>query len=344
MSGQPPAGPDRLPPDERAVLQLLLQQGSTYDKIAQLLSMDRAAVRARALSAVDALAPPADIPLQQRALITDYLLGQLPEAMHPGIRRRLSTSSQESAWARAAWTELAPISRRPGPEIPTPARGESPTGTAAGERAGRITPVSAGALPDPTIRRSDNGRAPVRRNTLRLTRSRVDAIWRVTVIVGVGVALILLVTAHPRHHSSPRSVGQTVNPTRTSATRASHSSSVRVLAKIRLTSPEPRAKSVGLADVLAKGSLRALAIVAQHVPPNTNHPPNAYAVWLYNSPSDATLLGFVSPGVKKNGELSTAGGVSGSSSRYRYILITLETRSNPKRPGKVVLEGQLRGL
>ena len=48
---------DTLPPDQRAVLQLVLQRGRSYDDIAKLLSIDRAAVRERALRALDALGP-----------------------------------------------------------------------------------------------------------------------------------------------------------------------------------------------------------------------------------------------------------------------------------------------
>ena len=48
---------DHLPADQRAVLELVLQRGRNYDQIATLLSVDRAGVRQRALSAFDALAP-----------------------------------------------------------------------------------------------------------------------------------------------------------------------------------------------------------------------------------------------------------------------------------------------
>ena len=40
---------DSLPADQRAVLQLVLRRGRSYDEIARLLSIDRAAVRERAL-------------------------------------------------------------------------------------------------------------------------------------------------------------------------------------------------------------------------------------------------------------------------------------------------------
>jgi hypothetical protein len=76
---------DSLPPDQRAVLQMVLQRGRNYDEIAGMLSIDRAAVRERALSALDALGPGTRVPAERRALITDYLLGQLP----PGAGRRL---------------------------------------------------------------------------------------------------------------------------------------------------------------------------------------------------------------------------------------------------------------
>ena len=72
---------DSIAPDQRAVLQLVLQRGRSYDEIAQLLSIDRAAVRQRALAAFDALGPQTGVDEQRRALITDYLLGQLPPAV-----------------------------------------------------------------------------------------------------------------------------------------------------------------------------------------------------------------------------------------------------------------------
>ena len=44
---------DSLPADQRAVLQLVVQRRQSYDDIARLLSIDRAAVRRRPLSALD---------------------------------------------------------------------------------------------------------------------------------------------------------------------------------------------------------------------------------------------------------------------------------------------------
>src|SRR5581483_3559712 len=51
----PMASLDSLPPDQRAVLQMVLQRGRSYDDIAEMLSIDRASVRRRALEAFDEL-------------------------------------------------------------------------------------------------------------------------------------------------------------------------------------------------------------------------------------------------------------------------------------------------
>src|ERR1700688_2598583 len=91
---------DSLPADQRAVLQLVLQRGRSYDQIADLLSIDRAAVRQRALQALDSIGPQTRVPPERRALITDYLLGQLPGGVSGDTRERLAESASERAWAR----------------------------------------------------------------------------------------------------------------------------------------------------------------------------------------------------------------------------------------------------
>ncbi len=119
---------DSLPEDQRAVLSLVLQRGRGYDEIARMLSIDRAAVRERALAAFDALGPQNSIPDQRRALITDYLLGQLPPPVAAETRDRLAASASERAWTRVVASELSPLASQPLPEIPS---GASPSGASA---------------------------------------------------------------------------------------------------------------------------------------------------------------------------------------------------------------------
>jgi hypothetical protein len=118
---------ERLPADQRAVLALVLQRGRSYDQIAELLAIDRAAVRDRALAALDALGPSESrVAPERRALITDYLLGQLPDRVRDDVRTRLATTPSERAWARVLAGELAPLATNPLPEIPAPAAASAP--------------------------------------------------------------------------------------------------------------------------------------------------------------------------------------------------------------------------
>ena len=82
-------------------------------------------------------------------------------------------------------------------------------------------------------------------------------------------------------------------------------------------------------------------IEAPGVAPNSH---NAYAVWLSNTPTDSTRVGFVNQGVGKNGRLQTGGALPANAAHYKDVLLTLETQSSPKTPGTVILGGQLKGL
>jgi hypothetical protein len=131
--------------------------------------------------------------------------------------------------------------------------------------------------------------------------------------------------------------------TRAAATPPTSTNS-QVLAQINLKSPAGGSKPLGVAEVLRQQGKVGVAIVAQGLSANAKSPPNAYAVWLYNSPADSHILGFVNPPVGNNGRLQTAGGFPTNASHFHQLLITLETQSNPKTPGTIVLQGQLVGV
>ena len=116
---------DNLPPDQRAVLELVLERGRTYDEIAQLLSIDRAGVRERALAALDALGPQTRVPAERRGLITDYLLGALPPSVADEVRSRLAELGQRArVGAGRGLRAPARLAKDPLPEIPVEARPE----------------------------------------------------------------------------------------------------------------------------------------------------------------------------------------------------------------------------
>jgi hypothetical protein len=109
--------------------------------------------------------------------------------------------------------------------------------------------------------------------------------------------------------------------------------------QINLRSPYPRRSAIGIAEIVRNGKQYAVGIVAQGLTPSTAS--TAYAVWLYNSPTDAVRLGYVQPRVGQSGRLQTAGGLPANAFKYRELLITLERPADhPSRPGHLILEGR----
>jgi hypothetical protein len=343
---------DSLPADQRAVLQLVLQRGRSYEDIAKLLSIDRAAVRQRALAALDALGPRTGLPDDRRAMITDYLLGQLPPDERDQVRGRLAQSPGERGWARVLASELEPLAEGSLPEIPvdgesdyerspafapSPApASEPPTTTGPPAAAGAAEGGAGGG--EPPGQRPDGGLSSSRRGGLILIGGVV------AVVVAVVLVLILSGGKSNSNHSASTAASASHTASTASASSTTSSTAARVVAQINLTPRAAGSKAAGIAEVLKEGANNGIAIVAQHVPPNTTKPPNAYAVWLYNSPTDAKILGFVNPGVGQNGRLSTAGGLPTNASHFKQLVVTVETQANPKTPGTILLQGTLTGI
>ncbi len=156
------------------------------------------------------------------------------------------------------------------------------------------------------------------------------------------VAIILLSSGSSK--PKPATAASTPPPASTTSASGSSTTPPKVVAQINLTPPAAGSKAAGIAEVLKQGASNGIAIVAQNVVPNTTKPPNAYAVWLYNSPADAHLLGFVNPGVGANGRLSTAGALPINAVHFKQLIISLENKASPKAPGTIILHGTLTGL
>ncbi|MGH2869461.1 MAG: RNA polymerase sigma factor [Solirubrobacteraceae bacterium] len=395
---------DNLPADQRAVLQLVLQRGRSYDQIATLLSIDRGAVRARALSAFDALGPQTGVPDDRREVIADYLLGQLEPETAAQARESIAGSPSERAWARVVASELAPLageqlpeipaapspSAEPAPEAPaSPAPGPSWSEPPVEPAPDSMPPPPEPIAPPPAAEASaadaaDAAERESRRSRRRERRERKPkepaahepaapepkvpvgdgadgrssmlggtVLIALTIVIVAVVAFILLSSggsSNPKPSATATTPNAAASGTTTAsgsgATSASGSSTTpaKVIAQINLTPTASGSKSAGIAEVLKEGANHGIAIVAQNVTPNTTKPPNAYAVWLYNSATDAHLLGFVNPPVGANGRLSTAGALPTNAVHYKQLIVTLESKGSPTAPGKIILQGTLTGL
>jgi hypothetical protein len=138
--------------------------------------------------------------------------------------------------------------------------------------------------------------------------------------------------ATAQHASTPTPAPRTLSRAKTATSPG----------KVNLSSPSGSKTTAALAEVLKQGNNASIAIVGHGLPANTKH--NAYAVWLYNTPGDAVRLGFVNPGVGKNGHLATTGPLPTNAAHFKQLLITVETTTNPQQPGPIILRGNLTGV
>lgn len=327
--------PDRLPGDQRAVLQLVLGQRRGYAEIAGMLSIAPEQVRGRAHAALDALGPPAAVSDAERGRLADYLLGQLTPDAVGAVRDSLAASPAQRAWARAVSAELRPLASRPLPDIDGV---EQAADAPAADRPGADAP--------PRAADADAGTDAAPRS------SRTGGIVLLSLVAAAAIAAIVIFVVKPaggaHHADSPDGARASATADSPSGGSSSHtttaSQSARIVGQINLSPPAGGTKTTGAALVLSQGALKGLGIEAVHVPPNTTKPHTAYAVWLYNSPSDAKRLGYVNPPVSKNGKLDASARLPANAAHYRLLIITVQTERGGRassKPGPVVLEGKL---
>jgi hypothetical protein len=165
-------------------------------------------------------------------------------------------------------------------------------------------------------------------------------------MLGVGVLVVVVVVVllvsfigggSSKHSSTPAAAGTASSSSSTTSTSPTTSTpKAQVVGQTNLNPPDGKGQAKAVAFVVKEGTAYGIVIEAAHVAPN-NH--NAYAAWLYNSSTDAYRLGFVSPPVGKTGQLQVGSPLPTNASHYKQLLLTLETQSNPKSPGTIVLQG-----
>lgn len=365
---------DQLPPEQRAVLSLLLRQGKTYDDVATLLHIDADAVRARASSALTALGPPelSGLAPEIRQEVGDYLLRQQTPAESEASRALFKSSGDARSWAETVAGKISDLAAEPLPPVP-PGRAPSPRAGAPsppprppGEAPATTPPAGPGTPPDasrarrrpprpgagperpvppggPGPRRGAPAPAPEPEPPAGAdTAERAERVSRrggyvVLAALAVIIAVVVIVLINSGGSSNTAVItGTTASKTTTAST--STAAQPKIEAQINFTPPNPTSHALAIADIISQGSLKAFALTAQGLTPTNGF---AYAVWLYNSPGDAKLLGFIDQQVTSNGQAKAISPLPADASHYREIVITKETATKPTTPGPIVLVGQL---
>jgi hypothetical protein len=321
---------DRLAPDQRAAVELVLRQGRSYGELSDLLGMPEETIRTRARHGVAGLAPDLVAPTRSGE-IADWLLGQQSEAHAARTRALLLADPAAQNWAA---TVAEPLRAAPGgeavPELPTGPEPAAPrvNGKSARAKAAPEEPPVISAPVEPPEPEAPRGRS-----------SRVGG----AIIIGVALVLVavVLVFVFTRGDDDPEPVAATPTATTTAPTPTPSASANDIVLKGPAGS-----KAVGLMRLFQAndGTVR-FALAAQGVAANQDG--ETYSLWFGKKDGSGQLLGDVKDPVTEKGELTSAGPGNDDVdkfpewfSTYDTILVTLDGKG-AKEPGKVVLSGDL---
>jgi hypothetical protein len=209
---------------------------------------------------------------------------------------------------------------------PSPA--ERPTRAARSSSPVSPAPSASSPVPPSTARARAAAAPPSSR--------RAGALLLVVLLAVVIVAVVLL-SGGGGGSGKASSTGSSASTSAgsTSSKKSSTSSKPTEDKRITLSSPEPSSKSIGAVEVLSEGSKYAYYIAATNLPPSKGF---FYAVWLYNSPTSHEAVSKA-PNVGSDGRLQGGALLPADAGKYREMLLTRETSSQPSSPGPVVLKG-----
>lgn len=301
---------DDLPADQRATLSLILRQGKSYGDVASLLRIDEEVVRERAHAALDALGPldAAGLGEDRRSLLADYLLGQQSASERADTREFLESSPAARAWARVVASELRELAGDRLPDVPAE---------------GAEVEEAFGALQERTEARERQQKS-----------SRVGGI---VLLAGLGALVALVIVLLVSGGGGSKDSG-TIGSAGSTGTTSTSSTTPKIDAQVNMVPTQKGSKALGVINLISQGSQRAFAMQAQGLAPTKGF---AYAVWLYNSATDAQALGFT-PSVKADGKVGPfVAALPSTTSRFHQLILTRETTNRPARPGAIVLAGDL---
>jgi hypothetical protein len=320
---------DQLPAEQRAILELVVGRGQTYDELSGMLGMPTARVRELARDALGDLAPAtaARVDSDWRGQIADYVLGQQTGPESTATKGHFKRSEPARAWAYSLLDSLGHLYPNGAmPEIPE-ADGAAPAPVAAPLPREEPAP----ARPQSTVR------SPQKARSGPLSPAAQAVVRRRRIIGGVlaGVVVVVLILLIAGVFSSG---GGKKNSASTTATTTGAPTK---FLKDGVLRPVNGATGAGIAVVLQQGNQVQLVVQATKLQPTTRT--TAYEVWLYNSGSDAAQLG--AQFTDSAGNLQGRGNVPANWQSFKYVVLSREkVGSNPKTPSGLVLRARLNAI
>jgi hypothetical protein len=301
---------DQLSPEQRAIVELVLQQGKTYPELADMLGMPESRVRELARDALVELAPVSVRGVEEdwRGQLADYVLGQQSGPEATATKGHLRRSEAARSWARSLLDSLEQLYVNGSvPAIPEGERGRA---------ARRSAPVAAGTAPsEPAGRGGLSTADPVMRRRLLAAAAAVAVVLVAVLVWPIGVL-----------------TGDDSSDTSADATPDRQTGNQNQAA----ASGQP----AGIAIVVDQGGKKQLLVRAARLAPSGQS--EGYYVWLYNSPSDARSLG--GQVTDQQGNYQAVGAFPADYAKYEFIDVTRQPVGkdpNVKHSGESVLRGPM---
>jgi hypothetical protein len=346
---------DQLPAEQRAILELVVGRGQTYDELSGMLGMPTPRVRELAREALSELAPATAgrVDGDWRGQIADYVLGQQTGPEATATKGHLKRSEAARAWAYSLIDSLghlyangtlpeipdadgsaaAPAAPAAEPEPPEPVPAAEPAAAEpvvaseapAAEEPTREAPPAAAPRPA-RPRPSGAGLSPAAQAVVRRRR-----------VIGGLVGLAVIVVAALAIAGVFSGGGGDKKASASTSTSTTGGVPTKLVSQ-GVLKPENGGKGTGIAVVLRQGKQNQLVVQAAKLEPTDNK--TAYEVWLYNSASDSVPLG--AQFTDQQGNLQGRGAVPANYTRFKYVVLSRESvGSNPKKPATVLLRAQL---
>jgi hypothetical protein len=323
---------DQLPAEQRAIIELVVQRGRTYEDLADMLDMSPARVRELARAALLELSPATAerVDPDWRGQLADYLLGQQTGPESKATQGHLRRSEPARTWALSLLDSLDALyedGMRPDiPAAETRERG----------RAREREPARREREPRRERERVRERERP-RREVAPLTADARSAVLRRRIIGGaiavlaVGLLVWLIFLRGDDDDGDERAA-----PAGTQTTPAD---AVQPLGQIELR-PVAGASASGVVVVGVSGQNPVLIIRGKGPAlPDTE----GYEIWLYNSRGQARSLG--APSLDEDGDFAGQGPLPDNFDRFRFIDVSREEREGERgHSGRSILRGRIRDI
>jgi len=298
---------DQLPAEQRAIIELVVRRGRSYQALSEALGIPTPRVRELAREALTDLAPVTAerVDPERRAQIADYVLGQQTGAEDTATRAHLRRSEAARAWTLSLIDSLDDMYEDGArPEAPAAAaveevpreRERARPRERVRERRVREPEAPPAAEPEPKVREplAPEAVAAVRRRRL------IAGGLALIALAGLTVGIVSVAGGGSKKHKTA-----TTGPTRL------------IGEQMR---PIGGTNGQGLAVIAQRGTQKIVVVQAK-LPPTKKG--EAYEVWLYNSPKDAQSIG--AQVTDKQGNYQGQGPLPSNVAKFRYIDVSLET-------------------